>query len=93
MPISVQLISAAWCKRCVAIKPEVATYCEYAATELVILDYDAMEEEDTKDITSLPTIRMKVNDQTEWVSYTTATLDEWKAAIMQMAVTHTSSEF
>ena len=93
MPISVQLISAAWCKRCVTIKPEVATYCEHAGTKLVILDYDAMDEEDTKDIKSLPTIRLKIDDAAEWVSYTAATLEEWKAAIMQVVVNQTSVEF
>jgi len=93
MPISVQLISATWCKRCDAIKPEVAEYCEHAGTKLVILDYDEMDVEDTKDIKSLPTIRLKVNDKAEWVSYTAATLEEWKAAIMQVVVNQTTLEF
>jgi hypothetical protein len=83
MPPIVQLISAAWCKRCVTVKPEVAKYCAMAGVTMDVIDFEEMEEAEKATIASLPTIRMKAGPDTEWSTWTTATLEDWKTAIVQ----------
>ena len=79
MPILVHYISADWCKRCHTIQPTVVTYSKIAAADLIVLDYEEMEEAEKATITSLPTIRMKLD--TEWVTYTNATITDWVSDI------------
>jgi thiol-disulfide isomerase/thioredoxin len=82
--MEVQLISATWCKRCQTIKPEVISLSSITGATLTILDYDEMEETDPikEAIKSLPTIRLKINEQSEWRIYTAATITEFKADII-----------
>ena len=86
MPPIVQLISAAWCTRCVTVKPEVAKFCALAGTTMDIVDFEEMDEEEKATITSLPTIRMKADAAGEWSTWTTATLEDWKSAIVQTSI-------
>ena len=81
---TVRYISAAWCKRCHDVKPEVTRYCTIAGADLTILDFDELEEEEKAKIASLPEIHMKIGD--DWVTYTSARLEEWKTAITHSAV-------
>lgn len=88
MPVEVQIISAVWCKRCLTIKPEVEALCAMAGATLTKLDMDQLEEDGDPlfgEVKSLPTIRMKKSAEEPWVTYTAATLDEWKAAIVASA--------
>ena len=87
MPPIVQLISAAWCKRCVTVKPEVAKYCGLAGVTMDVIDFEEMDEDEKATIASLPTIRMKADAAGEWSTWTTATLEDWKTAIVQMSMT------
>jgi thiol-disulfide isomerase/thioredoxin len=77
----VEIVSAAWCKRCHTIKPDVEALCKAAGTVLKVVDFEEMEEEEKAVIKSLPTIRMRLGPEAPWASYTATTLDEWKAAI------------
>jgi hypothetical protein len=81
----VQIISATWCKRCHAIKPEVAALCVTAGATLTVVDYDELEDDDPvkKSVTALPTIRMR--SEGDWVSYTPADLDKWKTDVAALA--------
>ena len=81
---TVQYISAAWCKRCHVVKPDVVRYCTIAGADLTILDFEEMEEEEKAKIASLPEIRMKIGDA--WIIFTSAQLEEWKTAITHTAV-------
>ena len=81
---TVQYISAAWCKRCHVVKPDVVRYCTIAGADLTILDFEEMEEEEKAKIASLPEIRMKNGD--DWVIFTSSQLEEWKTAITHTAV-------
>lgn len=86
MPPIVQLISATWCKRCVTVKPEVAKYCALAGTTMDVVDFEEMEEAEKATIASLPTIRMKTDAAGDWSTWTTATLEDWKSAIVQTSI-------
>jgi thiol-disulfide isomerase/thioredoxin len=82
MPTEVQLVSAAWCKRCSVIKPEVEALCKTAGAKFVVLDFDDLEEDDPvkRAVTALPTILM------DGKAYTPAELDAWRAAITAAAL-------
>jgi thiol-disulfide isomerase/thioredoxin len=84
-PTDVILISAPWCKRCHELKPEIAAMCAIAGRNLVLVDYDSLEDDDPqkKRVTSLPTILM------DGAVYTAATLDAWKTAASVSAFTGT----
>ena len=92
--IEVQLISATWCKRCHAIKPEVTQLCAATAANLTVVDYDELEEDDPikKEVTALPTVRMRSDPAGEWIPYTPAILDKWKADIAGLAITAGNDE-
>jgi len=77
----VKIISAAWCKRCHTIKPDIEAMCKAADALLTVVDYEEMEETDKAAIKSLPTICMRLGPQQAWVSYTANTLEEWKTAL------------
>ena len=85
MPATVELISAPWCKRCHTVKPDVAATCTLVGATLVTVNYDDLDEPAQAIVTSLPTIRMRVDPDSGWTIWTTNTLDEWKAAIMATA--------
>jgi len=86
----VQLITATWCKTCNTIdKTEMARVASSAYASLTILDYDAdLDEVDQMSITSLPTIRMRPVDSTEWVTFTSLDISaaeaytEWKITLL-----------
>lgn len=82
MSLEVQLISAAWCKRCAVIKPEVTALCKTAGAKFTVIDYDELEEDDPvkRTVTALPTILMGGK------AYTPAELDAWREAITAAAV-------
>lgn len=82
MTAIVELISAPWCKRCHTIKPDVAATCAMVGATLVTVNYDDLEEAAQADVTSLPTIRMRVGPEAGWTIWTANTLNEWKTAIM-----------
>ena len=80
--IQVQLVSAAWCKRCAVIKPDVAALCKTAGATLTIIDFDELEEDDIikRTVTALPTILMNSKP------YTPSEFDAWRSAITAAAV-------
>lgn len=82
MSLEVQLISAAWCKRCAVIKPEVEALCKTAGALLSIIDFDDLEDDDLvkRTVKALPTILMGGK------AYTPAELDAWREAIAAAAV-------
>ena len=82
MSLEVRLISAAWCKRCAVIKPDVEALCKTAGATFTIVDFDELEEDDPvkRAVTALPTILM------DGKAYTPAELDAWRAAITAVAV-------
>ena len=84
--VSVEIISAPWCKRCHIVKPEVAVICAMTGATLTYVEYDDLDEAAQAVVTSLPTIRMRIggaND--EWSIWTANTLNEWKTVIMATA--------
>ena len=85
MPATVELISAPWCKRCHAIKPDVAATCAMVGATIVMVNYDDLDETEQATVTSLPTIRMRVGPDAAWTIWTANTLNEWKAAAMATA--------
>jgi len=89
--MEVEVISAAWCKRCHTIKPEVEALCKAAGASLKVVDFEEMEEEEKTMIKSLPTIRMRLGGS--WVSYTANTLDEWKTAITAASLRQGDTDF
>jgi hypothetical protein len=88
MPTEVQIISAAWCKRCHEIKPSVADLCVFAGAKLTVIDYDSLEDEDElkKTVKALPTVRMRSSTEKGWVAYIPAELEKWKADVTALAV-------
>jgi len=51
-----------------------------------VVDFEEMDEDEKATIASLPTIRMKADVAGEWSMWTTATLEDWKSAIVQASV-------
>ena len=87
--IEVQIISAAWCKRCHTVKPEVAKFCSMTGATFAVVDYEEMDASDQEKIKSLPTIRMRAAATNEWATYTADTLEAWKTALIKLAPTDT----
>lgn len=85
--LEVRLISAAWCKRCAVIKPDVEALCKTAGATFMIIDFDELEEDDPvkRAVTALPTILMDNK------AYTPAELDTWRSAITAAAVANAVS--
>ena len=77
----VQLISAPWCKRCVVIKPDVASCAAMNGATLTVVDYEEMEESEKADIKSLPTIRLRLGSTEAWTVFTADTLDLFKTTL------------
>lgn len=51
-----------------------------------VVDFEEMEEAEKATIASLPTIRMKTDAAGDWSTWTTATLEDWKSAIVQTSI-------
>lgn len=91
--IEVQMISAAWCKRCHTLLPEVSGTAKAAGATFTYVDYDEMEDETLKaTVTKLPTIRMRLSADAEWCSWTAEAIETWKEVIMTAALS-TDSDF
>ncbi len=95
MPVTVEIISAPWCKRCHTVKPDVAAACSLAGASLIYVEYDDLGEAEQATVTSLPTIRMRVGpDESSWTTWTANTLDDWKVALMAtVSVAPTDTDF
>lgn len=94
MTPTIELISAAWCKRCHAIKPEVAQLCAAAGAIMTVRDYDDdLDDDERGAITSLPTIRMRVAEGEGWRTWTAGTLDDWKSVIAAAAMRTDDTDF
>jgi thiol-disulfide isomerase/thioredoxin len=88
----VEFISASWCARCKAIKPEVITLCQAAGVPLTFVDLDDMEEADKDMIKSLPTLRTYTKDKI--LLHTATTLEAWKVLLQkEVVVTTTGTDF
>ncbi len=93
MTVTVEIISAPWCKRCHTIKPEVAAVCAVAGAQLIYVEYDDLSEADQTCVTSLPTIRMRIGtEENGWSIWTANTLEAWKTAIMATVSAAPSSD-
>lgn len=92
--VAVEYVSASWCKRCHELKPIMTTICAVSGVKPTVIDYDALEEDDPvrATVTSLPMIRMRINDG-DWILYTAAQLEDWKAKIAEEAVTYGDLDF
>lgn len=86
--ITVRLISAPWCKRCHEMKPDIAAHVAIADATLETVNFDELEDGDPvrASVVSLPTIHMQTVAGGPWVSYTAATFDAWKSAILAAAL-------
>jgi hypothetical protein len=86
MSVTVEIISAPWCKRCHTVKPDVAATCALVGATLTYVEFDDLDEAAQAAVTSLPTIRMRVGaDENGWTIWTANTLAEWATAIMATA--------
>jgi len=91
MALTVELVSAEWCKPCSVIKPQVIATCSLLSVPLSITSIDDMDEEQKGRITSLPTIILKQEDGSEEV-FTKQTLNEWKSAMARIGSQSSDSE-
>ncbi len=94
MTTEVVLVSAVWCKRCSELKPDVRRLCEVAGVKFSILDYDDLEDDDPvkTSVKALPTIRMRVADTTEWLTFRPTEIEEWKTALTALPLAVTGDE-
>ena len=88
MKDEVKLISAAWCKRCHTMKPDIQTACALYDIDMTIVDFDELEESDPLklSVTSLPTILYRTASSGVWEAYTAAMIPEWKSKLATKAV-------
>ena len=73
----VQIVSAAWCKRCQELKPDIMRHCAAANIIPVWLDVDDID----FPVTSLPTLMFRASPEVEWLSWTAASFEAWTVAI------------
>lgn len=83
MALTVELVSAEWCKPCSIIKPQVIATCSLLSVPLNITSIDDMDEEQKGQITSLPTIILKQEDGSQEV-FTKQNFNEWKSAMARI---------
>lgn len=90
----VVLVSAAWCKRCVELKPEIQRLCAATGLSFNIVDYDELDDDDPVKmaVKALPTIRMRATGSTEWQNYRPTEIDVWKAAVTALPLAVTGDE-
>lgn len=83
--IEVQLVSAAWCKRCQVVLPDIIATCSMTGAIFTYVDYDELDDGDPlkSSIKSLPTIRLSTNGGISWISMTAN--DDWKTVIIAAA--------
>jgi hypothetical protein len=93
--MEVKLISAAWCKRCHELKPDVIATCALIGATVTVVDYDELEEDDPlkESIKALPSLLFRRAVDCDWQMYEANAFDEWKrvatAAAVAAAITHT----
>jgi hypothetical protein len=83
---TVEIVSAPWCKRCHALKPEIEKHCTMNAAALTVVDFEEMDETEKATISSLPTIRTRPAGATEWQIYTANTFDDWKRDLVAITI-------
>lgn len=86
--VVVEFISADWCKRCHALRPEVIALCKAAGATFTYVDYEELEEDAPlkKSIEALPTIRMKLTVEGPWAMWPAASFDNWKDTLLRSVV-------
>lgn len=92
MALTVELVSAEWCKPCSVIKPQVIATCSLKSVPLSITNIDDMDEEQKGRVTSLPTIIIKQEDGSEEV-FTKQTFNDWKNAMARIGSQSDSEDF
>ena len=80
-------ISASWCKRCHELRPTVVTTCQLIGISLQIENYDDLDEEESKRITSLPTLMYRETDTAEWDIYSAKDIEGWSVKLMAKPLT------
>jgi len=81
--MSIEMISAPWCKRCAELKPSALTTAIAAGLTLSYVNYDELEDGDLKEsVIALPTFRIK-NGET-WTAYRAAQFEDWKKAVLSL---------
>ena len=80
MKAEVEMLTAAWCKRCKEIKPVVQQTSAMAGAVYREVDYDELEEGDPVKaaVKALPTIRVRMRGEETWRIFVPAELDAWK---------------
>jgi len=84
--IEVKVISAKWCKRCHTVKPDVEAVCKLNGASFEVVDYDLLDDNETTNIKSLPTILMRSSSSEEWTSYVADTLEDFKKEIVAISL-------
>jgi thiol-disulfide isomerase/thioredoxin len=76
----VELLTAAWCKRCKEIKPVVQQTSAMAGATYREVDYDGLGDDDPVKVAvkALPTIRVRLHGEGGWRVFVPAELDEWR---------------
>jgi thiol-disulfide isomerase/thioredoxin len=90
--IEVQVISAKWCKRCHTIKPEVEEICKLNGASFEVVDYDLLDDSETTEIKSLPTILLRSSPDAEWSRYVADTLETFKKEIVAISLKNPAYE-
>ena len=90
--IEVQVISAKWCKRCQTIKPEVEAICKLNGASYEEIDYDLLEDDETTEIKSLPTILLRASPDAEWSRYVADTIEDFKKEILAISLKNPAYE-
>ena len=92
--MELQIISAAWCKRCDEIKPKAIAVAGLASTTLKVVDYDAeLTEEEREVIQKLPTLRFRASTTGAWRAFLPTEFDAWKRTVLEAAVLAEDSDF
>ena len=89
MPAEIEFISAPWCKRCHTLRPTVEEICRLAGAKFVYVNMDELDPDSdiAKAVTALPTMRTKLTADADWVMWVPASLEAWKEAVMNTALT------
>jgi hypothetical protein len=80
-------ISASWCKRCHELRPTVITTCQLLGISLQIENYDDLDEDESKQITSLPTLMYREAETDNWNIYPAKDIEGWCTKMMASPLT------
>ena len=94
MSLQVRYFSAAWCKRCVTLKPDFIEHCKILGVEPEWIDFDSLDDDSEmkRAIEALPTMMVRAEVTAPWEMYTASTFNDFKIRSSELSLTATITD-